>query len=280
MDWSDLLLRVIRAAGALTSALAGIADLLTDGAFPKRARPPTGWYKDLPFSDYEMTRKGGILLTVILLAPLVQFVGDWIKDANDAKAQRSIAQDIRNDVAKTVKAASEVQLATEERAIDQENGIGKQASDLLGKVDKSLILGQDQTFRSARISTDLNRSLNPLTNVLVTYWITVPIDAPELAEYRTRLTSGIDLFLRSTWSTEDHKPNTEVFVSESAGEVPTAVDILMGSSLMPRKDEGIPYYLLRHSGLNFSIFRVHHAPARLTSIDDQQERPVPDLASR
>jgi hypothetical protein len=169
MDWSDLLLRFVRAAGVLASALAGIAALLTDGAFPKRERPLTGWYKDLPFSEYRVTGKGAILLTVILLAPAVQFVGDWIKDVADANTQRRIAGDIRKDVDETVRTASQLQLDAEKSAIAQETAIGKQASVLLANVRKSLVLGEEQISRSGEISNDLNRSLNPLTNVLVTY---------------------------------------------------------------------------------------------------------------
>ena len=45
MEWGDLILRFIRAAGG---AAAGIAALLTEGAFEKRQKPLRGLLKDTP----------------------------------------------------------------------------------------------------------------------------------------------------------------------------------------------------------------------------------------
>ena len=78
MQLGDLSLRLIRLAGMLTSAAAGVAALLTDGAFVKRGTPLTGWLAGSPLAKYRVTRWGGALLAVILLAPAVQFFGDWI----------------------------------------------------------------------------------------------------------------------------------------------------------------------------------------------------------
>jgi hypothetical protein len=55
MEWSDLALRLIRFLGALTSAVAGIAALLTDGAFTKREHPvEKGFWKNSPLPNYKV----------------------------------------------------------------------------------------------------------------------------------------------------------------------------------------------------------------------------------
>jgi hypothetical protein len=80
MPWEDIAVLLIRSAGAMASALAGIAALMTDGAFLKRETPLDGFWRDTPFGKYRITRWGGILLAVILIAPAVQLSGDLLKD--------------------------------------------------------------------------------------------------------------------------------------------------------------------------------------------------------
>ncbi len=136
--WSDLGLRLIRAAGALASALAGLAALLTDGAFRKRTKPLGGWWQDLPLAQYQLTRWGGILLSVILLAPTVQFFGDWMKDASDTRTLKKTATDIRKDITKTVQDESRLQQDAENKVIEKETSLGKQTSDILNVINGQL----------------------------------------------------------------------------------------------------------------------------------------------
>jgi hypothetical protein len=56
MEWGNLILRFIRAAGVLAGAAAGIAALLKEGAFEKRQKPLRGLLKDTPLAKYRLTR--------------------------------------------------------------------------------------------------------------------------------------------------------------------------------------------------------------------------------
>ncbi len=131
----------------------------------------------------------------------------------------------------------------------------------------------DQIARSNEILNNLNRSLNPLTNVRITYWLRVPIDAPELAAYRKRLTDGIAEFMA-----KGHNDMRIAYVSvyDAQGRV-EEVAIMDDSPLMPRRDEVIPYYLLRLSGLTFSFIKTHHDEAEFVA-DDYLKRPRADLS--
>jgi hypothetical protein len=133
---------------------------------------------------------------------------------------------------------------------------------------------RDQISRSNEILNNLNRSLNPLANVRITYWLKVPIDAPELKAYRKRLTDGIAAFMAS-----GHNDVGTAYVSESdsSGRA-EEVAIPNGSPLMPRRDEEIPYYLLRFSGLDFSFFRQAHDASADFVADDFLRHPRSDLS--
>jgi hypothetical protein len=143
MDWGDLGLRMLRAAGAIVSVLAGIAALLTEGAFTKRDPPISGRWKDFPFSKYKVTPWGAILLAIILLAPTVQFIGDWVKDAQDAKTLQATIDKLkrevngtvtasttqsRADIERTVHDASEAELAAAKKVLSEQQSIGAQTS--------------------------------------------------------------------------------------------------------------------------------------------------------
>lgn len=132
---------------------------------------------------------------------------------------------------------------------------------------------QEQIARSNEILNNLNRSLNPLANVRVTYWLTAPLEAPEFAAYRERLIKGVAEILASG----DQKSIAGTgFISRRGPGGPEAVSIPSNSPLMPQRDELIPFYLLRYSGLQFSSFRKHHSDSEFVA-DDVKTRPEPDL---
>jgi hypothetical protein len=174
MDWSDLVLRLIRAAGALASALAGIAALLTDGAFVKRDPPLDGRWKDFPFAKYRVTRWGGTLLAVILIAPTVQFIGDWMKDASDTKSQQQTANQIRQDIDGTVKNSTELArqsiLGTVGTVIDEQKSLGAQTSNIARGANDIL--------------TDINRNLYPFKDVTWAYEVRINLNHPKMQSFR------------------------------------------------------------------------------------------------
>jgi hypothetical protein len=132
---------------------------------------------------------------------------------------------------------------------------------------------QDQIARSNDILTDLDRSLNPLTNVRVTYWLSVPFEAPEFAAYRERLAKGVADILASP--NRKGTPRTG-FVSRRSANGPEAVSIPHSSPLMPQRDEVIPYYVLRYSGLQFSFFKIPRLDSEVAA--DAAANPQPDLS--
>ena len=106
-------------------------------------------------------------------------------------------------------------------------------------------------FSSQQILSGINRSMNPIKNVRVTYWLRVPFSAPEFSAYRARLEKGIAAVLAS----HDLSHPEKGFISRSGPNGPEAVEIPRASPLMPQKSELIPYYALRFSGLHFSFFK-------------------------
>ena len=212
MDWSDLLLRLIRAAGALTSALAGIAALLTDGAFIKRDPPLQGRWRDFPFAKYRVTRWGGTLLAVILIAPAVQFIGDWIKDANDAKSQQETAHNISSEIEHTVTSStdtaqrdivdivrneSNLQLASVKTVIDEQRTLGGQTSTI--------------ATRANNILTDMDRSLHPFKDVTWAYEVQINLSHPKMSSFRDFLRQKAkEIFDRNQNLAKDLTPGTSV----------------------------------------------------------------------
>jgi hypothetical protein len=132
---------------------------------------------------------------------------------------------------------------------------------------------RDQITKSNEILNNLNRSLNPLTNVRITYWLKVPINAPELAAYRKRLTHGVAGLLAD--GRIDAKMRTAFVARSNQKGQAEVVGIPRGSSLMPRRDEAIAYYLIRYSGLQFSFLKNHYNDADF--VGDPSKRPRPDL---
>jgi hypothetical protein len=174
VDWSDLALRLIRAIGALTSALAGIAALLTDWAFVKRDQPIAGRWQDFPLAKYRITRWGGTLLIVILIAPAVQFIGDWIKDANDTKSQQDTAAQIRRDIDSTVTTSTE---KSRKNIVDTVGGVISAQTALAAKTS-------DIAHGASDILTSINRGLYPFKNILWAYEVRLNLSHPKMRPFR------------------------------------------------------------------------------------------------
>jgi hypothetical protein len=193
VDWADLGLHAVRAAGALASALAGVAALLTDGAFEERPQPLGGWWKESPFAKYRVTPWGGTLLAVILIAPTVQFVGDWMKDNADAKSLQATAENIQRDIDKTValsteqsqrtitstvRSESEQQLFAQRRLLDAQTTVREQTS--------KIAVGAEQ------ILTAINKQLYPFKDITWAYEVRINLDHPKLQTYRQFLRKKAD----------------------------------------------------------------------------------------
>jgi hypothetical protein len=157
MDWADLTLRAVRAFGAIAGAAAGIAALLTEGAFERRQQPLfTGRWKEFPLARYKITRWGGLLLSIILIAPMSQFVGDWIKDYNDEKSLENTAKNIRDNISNTVADTTERAHHDIVNIVESES---KQQSQDLAKASAQISRVAE---RASQILKEVDRSLQPL----------------------------------------------------------------------------------------------------------------------
>jgi hypothetical protein len=253
MDWADLGLHAVRAAGALASALAGVAALFTDGAFKKRPRPLGGWWKDSPLARYRITPWGATLLAIILIAPAVQFVGDWMKDNADNKSLRMTADTIRNDIDQaiststkesqkeittTVRSESEQQLSAQQKLLTAQMALRDQTSEV--------------AIGAKQILTAVNRSLYPFKDIAWAYEIRINLNHPKLQRYRD--------FLRQKAAEIFSKyPINAQLTPDSSVMGPTGYDststfqrygesqrllIDRGSPLIPDQDDGAFYAVL------------------------------------
>jgi hypothetical protein len=114
IDWSDPAVRLLRFFGAVIAAAAGVAALRTDKAFEPRARPLSGFWATFPFANEKLTPWGATLLAIILIAPTVQFLGDWKKDVDDERSLRQTADNISKTIGNTVETrTTDLQLRVE-----------------------------------------------------------------------------------------------------------------------------------------------------------------------
>jgi hypothetical protein len=243
MDWGDLTLRLVRGAGVLAGAAAGVAALLTEGAFERRQQPLQGLWKDTPLGTYRLTRWGGILLAVILSAPTVQFVGDWIKDENDSRTLGNTAVAIRQDIDNTVATTTERSHSDIIAVVRTESQAQAEAS-----VRTSNQLS-DVAAAAGRTLAQAERILQPLSDVRASFWFRVPLLDPDLQEFRSRFISDVQPLITQWEAAPSSSPNFQngayPSVREMNGKV-TTVEVEQGSSLFPRENSEKFAYTIFH----------------------------------
>jgi hypothetical protein len=185
---SDLLLAAIRAAGALASAFAGIAALLTEGAFVRRDVPLSGWWKDSPFGRYRITRWGAFLLFIIILAPSVQFVGDRLKDRADAQSLTDTARNISKTIDQTVQDSTRQARKEIEDVVASEGQKQQNAQNAI--LSQQLATNKDTSqiaTQASNILSTLNDTLFPMKDVRWAYKVSFNLKHPIVREYLQRL---------------------------------------------------------------------------------------------
>lgn len=181
MDWGDMMLRLIRAAGILASTAAGIAALFTEGALKRRTQ--AGWrlWKGTPLDDKHFTRWGAILFAVILIAPTVQFFGDWRKDYLDDQKLQDTSKQIRQDISETVSRRTNHLV----NLVQREGGIQSEAA------ARAIAEIQNVATAANRIQTETERILQPLSDVHATFLLRVPLKDPELRGFSERFRAAV-----------------------------------------------------------------------------------------
>lgn len=141
---------------------------------------------------------------------------------------------------------------------------------------KNAALAADRlVHQSDSILHAVDRTIDPLTDVAVSWWMTVPIDDPEMASYKKRLLEGVAQLVDNE-KEHHHDPHLGSPARQKADGTIQAVSIPIDSSLFPQQTETIPFYLLAFSGLHLQFFSP---PQSLNSFRaaDFVKLPIPNL---
>ena len=110
--------------------------------------------------------------------------------------------------------------------------------------------------KTLQIVTDISRSLNPLKDVTVDFWLSYPFDAPELVQYRERLDKGVTALLPDLMKS-DEKSVQGVYASivEPDGKI-IQVTIEKDSPLFPSEStENFANTILSYPFLTLYFFK-------------------------
>jgi hypothetical protein len=114
------------------------------------------------------------------------------------------------------------------------------------------LIARFQSKRSNEILADVRRSLDPLTNVRVSYAFKFPMNVPQFFRYRSRLKNAIDDMLAMP-DRSLHK-NHIYFKPGPAGERSETVIIPRDSLLNPQPKDGLPYFIVSAPQLRFDFY--------------------------
>ena len=113
------------------------------------------------------------------------------------------------------------------------------------------LIARFQAERSNEILADVRRSLDPLTNVRVSYAFKFPMNVPQFSRYRSRLRNAIDMLTMPDRSL--HK-NLIYLKPGPAGERSETVIIPRDSFLNPQPKDGLPYFIVSAPQLRFDFY--------------------------
>lgn len=133
---------------------------------------------------------------------------------------------------------------------------------------------QAQLKKSDIILREVDRTLNPLVDVRISYWMRVPLDDPEMAEYKQRLEKGVEQIV-ANHAANRTDPRFGSPAKLRQGKV-LQVYVPVTSPLFPQRAETIPYYVLAFSGLHLQFF-IKPLGISAFEIADPAKFPTPDL---
>jgi hypothetical protein len=168
------------------------------------------------------------------------------------KATRASLQE--ND--QTLKTASVIKQANEYLQ-STTNDVLRNATSGLRATNKTLGVAIRLQSNEQQTLAEADRLLNPLRNVYFSYWFSVPIQDPAMADYRRRLFSAVAQFLRNPID-----DSTTIYTSSKDvnGRI-DSVEIPSSSPLMPsRQTEPIAYYVIEDEEIMFDVYGGHIRP--------------------
>lgn len=133
---------------------------------------------------------------------------------------------------------------------------------------------QEQLRKSDIILREVDRTLNPLDDVRISYWMQVPLDDPAMAAYKQRLEHGVEQIV-ANYAANHTDPRFGSPAKLKQGRV-LQVYIPVTSPLFPQRAETVPYYLLAFSGLHLQFF-IKPVDVPTFEIADPTKFPNPDL---
>lgn len=122
-----------------------------------------------------------------------------------------------------------------------------------------------QLEHSNKILADLRRTLDPLTNIRVSYELKFPLNSVQFARYRRRLERGLKALL-ATPSQSRTRQGVVILPPPAEGK-PELVRISRRSPLRPQPEDGIPYYVVGMPEVDFEFFLTPPPPRTFTMAD-------------
>jgi hypothetical protein len=119
----------------------------------------------------------------------------------------------------------------------------------------------EEAVKTNQILTDLNRTLNPIKDINVSYTIQIPLTDPRLNSYRQRLTRQLDSIMTSfsNLSFDQKRSNLRtkygVFVTSYSTDSIFSVEFEKDSPLLPDKtSEALAFYVLQYGEVDYSFY--------------------------
>jgi hypothetical protein len=131
-------------------------------------------------------------------------------------------------------------------------------------------VSEKQIEKSDAILHAVDRTIDPLTDIYVTSWLTVPLDDPVMSAYKQRLLDGVRQIVEGA---KEHHPNSRLGYAsrlKSDGTV-EAVRIPADSPLFPERSDTVAF-----SGLHLQFFTPPQKPSAFQTTDVRKV-PVPNL---
>lgn len=110
----------------------------------------------------------------------------------------------------------------------------------------------DIVAREEAISKQVERSLQPIADIRISYSVGVPIDEPDMKSYRYRLIEGAKIIAKQPIHKYTHGGYISAW-SKPGG--PYQIGIPQSSALMPRPEEVVPFYVIEYTALQFAFYK-------------------------
>jgi hypothetical protein len=168
---------------------------------------------------------------------------------NDVRQQNQGLRDGIGEIIKASSSLSEAQKKSFQSVLTEQKQSGEDTANNIRSSAHVLRSGIDSTIDLLNLSTkQIDRSLNPLNAIKLSYWVEVDVDGPEFAAYKARLRRGVSEFIRRYPTFDSYVGNTDQDFRISSGDGNgNIITVSLGthSKYYPSQiDEGLAYQAL------------------------------------